>query len=213
MIKTGVQVDARLIRDGGYDVAVVATGSTWDMAGFTPVRPGRPGIPGLETHPRVLSVAEAALSLPAGAPGLGGNVLIVDETGAYLPLGVAEGLLRQGASVTVVSRRNTVGEIPRETWEFPLFMQRTKDQPLTLHANTLVERVDGRTVELRNLWGAPVSTDVFDAVVLSGLRYSRSSLAEELDGSGIETLVIGDARAPRRTQDAIYEGEKFARSV
>lgn len=204
--------DVSLIVEGAYDAAVVATGSTWDREGLTPVRPGRP-IEGLATHPRVVTLPEAIAVLREDPAALGPKVVIVDETGAYLPLGVAERILQSGAAVTVVSRRNVVGEIPRETWEFPLFMERTSKLPLTLHANTVVDRVEGCSVSLTNLWDTPVATEDFDAIVLSGIRFSNDGLVAELEAAGVEAHRVGDSKAPRRTADAIYEGEQLARTL
>jgi 2,4-dienoyl-CoA reductase-like NADH-dependent reductase (Old Yellow Enzyme family) len=211
-ILLGQRVEARSLAEAGYDAVVVATGSTWDREGLTPARPGR-SIPGLDTHPRVVTISEAIDSMRTNVTALGANVLVIDETGAYLPLGVAERLLQADVAVTVATRRNVVGEIPRETWEFPLFMERTKGLPLTLHANTIVDRVDGRAVSLVNLWDSPVDTHDFDCIVLSGIRFSNDALVGELQQAGIETHRIGDARAPRRTADAIYEGEHLARTL
>lgn len=211
-LNLGVEVSAGMLQQGNYDSVVVATGCRWDSTGLSPVRPGR-GIPGLESHPVVLTFPEAVKRLTVGSDTTVQRVLIVDETGAYLALGLSEWFLTNGAEVTIVSRRNVIGEVTRETWEYPLFMQRTKGLPLSMYANALVSQVEGNHVTIQNLWGSDLAAGDYDWIVLCGLRFSEDSLAEELRGLGVPVHVIGDARAPRRTADAIYEGEKLARSI
>lgn len=52
-----------------------------------------------------------------------------------------------------------------------------------------------------------------DHVVLAMLRTPVDDLYRELDEGPIEVHRIGDALAPRRPAEAIYEGEKLGRAL
>ena len=81
------------------DVFVVATGATWDESGASARRPERAAIPGLEGT-LVLGLGRALEPCLVGsARSLGEHVVILDETGSYAPLGLAEVLAGAGAHV------------------------------------------------------------------------------------------------------------------
>lgn len=85
---------------------------------------------------------------------------------------------------------------------------------MTFTAGTEVTEIDGDTVTLKDVYTQELSTlaDI-DAIVLVLGNTANDSLARELDGSGVEVHVVGDAHAPRRIFNAIWEGEQAARNL
>jgi len=214
-IRRGVEADADDVLALSPDAVVTATGASWDRAGLSPATPTRNGIPGLESHPLVLTFDEAVTRAGGDPLALGGRVVIVDETGAYAPLGLAEMLTERGVEVVIVSRRHMVGEIAKETWEMPLVMRRMADHPPEMLPYSVVDGIAGASVRVTPLWGGPVRTfDDTSAVVLSGLRHSERSLYDALvPHLGPDAHLIGDAVAPRRPADATYDGELVGRRI
>ena len=52
-----------------------------------------------------------------------------------------------------------------------------------------------------------------DTVVMAVGAVSVDDLAEQVKGDGIEVIVIGDAKQPRKINDAIFEGFQEALKV
>ena len=101
-MQLGAEADPMALN--GAEVVVCATGSRYDRTGFTPFRPEREGIPGAE-QTNVLALDEAAERALADPSSLGRRVVIIDETGFYLPLGLAEIVAGAGGDVEVISRQ------------------------------------------------------------------------------------------------------------
>ncbi len=207
----GQEADAEGILSRNPDAVVVAVGADWDESGRTPGRPERTAIPGLATSSSC--PLDTAIVRTVGDPSaLGRRVVIVDETGYHAPLGLAQMLAANGTEVHIVSRHYFVGHEVRESHELALLMQTLVHLPITMVPQTTVDRVEGPTVVLRRNWGAPTTElhDV-DTIVFSGIRHARRRLFDELNGRVGELHRIGDALAPRKPADAIYDGERLGR--
>ena len=213
-VRVGVSVGAADLGGGGFDEVVCATGSVWDRSGLSGGRADRAVIPGADA-PGVLDVATAvrrALDEPAA---LGGKVVILDDCGAYLPLGLAEILGSAGAEVEVVSRFAVIGQNLVETLELPWMLPRLAAAGVTLTPNHFIEEIRGRQVEVYTIWNRRTRiVDDVDTVVLAMLRNPRDELYHELAAAGgVPVHRIGDAVSPRTTSDATYEGEKLGREL
>ncbi len=66
---------------------------------------------------------------------------------------------------------------------------------------------DGATV-VNLLDGSERRVDC-DALVLATINVAETTLSDELAGSGLEVHAIGDCVAPRRANNATYEGRKL----
>jgi 2,4-dienoyl-CoA reductase-like NADH-dependent reductase (Old Yellow Enzyme family) len=195
------------------DAVVCATGSSWDSSGFSPLRLERDTMPGVEQD-NVLDVAAATERALESPRALGDKVLIVDETGDYLPLGLADLLSAAGVSVEVVSRHMLIGSELATTFDMTYLFPRLVEAGVRLSAQHFVERIDGTSVEVYGIWGGPPRTeDDVDTVVLAMMRTPNDGLFEEARERFDETHRIGDALAPRRTAVAVYEGEKLGREL
>ena len=212
-VRLGARADGELVAEERPDAVVCATGSTWDRTGFTSFRPERESIPGVE-HDHVLDVATAAERALADPRSLGDKVVILDDTGTYLPVGLAELLANAGADVELMSRHLILGEDLAQNLELGIVFPRPAAAGVRLRPQEFIERIDGHTVEAYSIWGAErrVLEDI-DHVVLAMLRTPVDDLYRELDEGPIEVHRIGDALAPRRPAEAIYEGEKLGRAL
>lgn len=214
-LKVPVETGHRATRDDiierGPDAVVVATGFTWDSTGFTTALPGRATMPGADWD-RVLTF-DAAVKRSLGDPtSLGRRVAIIDETGDYQPLALAEQLAGHGGEVIIFSRMLAVGALAFEAHELRLAMQRLVKQPVSFMPQTIVLEVGPERTVYRSLWGGEEQTLVpFDTVVLCMLRRARRDLYDEIVGHVPEAHLVGDALSPRRPADAMYDGEEVGR--
>ena len=213
-VRLGEAATAASLGGGRFDEIVCATGSTWDRGGFSGGRSDRAGIPGAE-RPGVLDVATAVRRALHDPTALGRKVIILDDCGAYLPLGLAEVLGGAGVDVEVVSRFAVIGQHLVETLELPWMLPRLADAGVTLTPNHFVEEIRGRQVEVYTTWNRRTRlVDDVDTVVLAMLRSPRDELYTELRANGNGSVHrIGDAVSPRTTSDATYEGQKLGREL
>jgi NADPH-dependent 2,4-dienoyl-CoA reductase/sulfur reductase-like enzyme len=210
-IRLGEEAGAAAVAREAPDVVLVATGATWDRDGIGAARP--------DVRPRV--DPELALDVDAGArraledpTSLGRHVVIVDESGEHLPLGLASLLAGAGVRVEVVTRHPFVGEYVVRALDGPHVHARLAAGDVDLLPGHLFDGFDGARVTLTEAWSKrPRTLDGVDAVVLSMLRTPDNALVAELAASGVDVRAIGDALAPRRTDEVIYEGEKAGRAL
>ena len=195
------------------DLLVCATGSRWSRSGYSPYRPDRDRIPGVDqTH--VLDLGTAITRAVSDPKCLGEHVLIVDETGEYQPLGLAECLANAGVDVEIMTPRPFLGAETQRTLDLPHVMPRLIAAGVTITAQHFVESIADRTVTVYGIWGgAPLLRTDVDCVVLAMTREADDELFERCVATGIDAIKIGDAVAPRGIEAIMYEAEKFARSV
>jgi len=195
------------------DILVIATGAEWTTRGYSPYRPERLAIPGHDL-PCVLDIATAIQIAQDDARALGGNVLIVDETGDYLPLGLAEHLANAGVTVEILTPRPFLGADVQRTLDLPHVMPRLKALGVRVTAQHFLEAIAADAVTVYDIWGgaAEVRRPV-DHVVMAMTRLPRDALALELAAAGRAHHVIGDVVAPRKLEAVIYEAERLARAL
>jgi hypothetical protein len=146
---------------------------------------------------------------------LGKRVIIVDETTAYLPLGLAEVLATKGgAEVEVITPHLFVGEDLLRTGDMAHLLPRLATAGVKLTAQHFVEQIAGNTVEVYNIWGGPQRTMTqVDTVVISMMRTPNDALFNKIRHSFKEVYPVGDMVAPRKPAAVIYEGEKLGREI
>jgi 2,4-dienoyl-CoA reductase-like NADH-dependent reductase (Old Yellow Enzyme family) len=204
----------------GPDVIVCATGSGYVKTGpFSAYRPERNHIPGAELA-TVHDVASATESVLADPDVLGPSVLIYDELGEYLSLGLAELLAGAGVQVEIVTPRQAVGEEVIRTLEWNWIAPRLLDNGVTLTAQHTIESIAQGSVMLSGMFGGPQLQREVDSVVVSLPRVPRDELyraiaesVEDLGEPGPRVHLVGDALAPRSLEAVIFEAETLARAV
>lgn len=209
---SGLDVDAAAALDA--DLVVCATGSSYARQGIPcAYRPEREAIPGCELE-CVLDLGTAVRRALAEPAALGSRVLIYDELGHYLPLGLAEVLTTAGATVEIVTPHNAVGEEAIKTQDWFWIAPRLLDAGVTLTTQRTIEAIEPGRLMLRNLFGGPQLERAVDTVVVSLPRLPRDELHGELerarDGA---VMLVGDALAPRSIEAVIYEAETTARGI
>ena len=213
-LRLGEAATAASLGGGRFDEIVCATGSVWDRSGLSGGRADRAGIPGADGA-GVLDVATAVRRALEDPAALGGKVIVLDDCGAYLPLGLAEVLGAAGVDVEVVSRFAVIGQHLVETLELPWMLPRLAEAGVMLTPNHFVEEIRGRQVEVYTTWNRRTRlVEDVDTVVLAMMRSPRDELYGELRASGdVPAHRIGDAVSPRTTSDATYEGYKLGREL
>jgi 2,4-dienoyl-CoA reductase-like NADH-dependent reductase (Old Yellow Enzyme family) len=213
-VRLDTDPDADALRALAPAALLVATGSFWDRSGYTQRRPERPGIRGVQ-QPNVLDIETAVLRASEDATALGAKVVIYDDAGEYMALGLADLLSAAGVTVELVTPRLYVGEDVAPTLQLPDIMPKLIAGGVTMTAQTFVDFVDGDSVGLVDGW-AQTSTRRIDrvgTVVLSLLRLPDDALYRQLAPQFHDIQRVGDALAPRSPAAVIYEGEEIGRAL
>ena len=188
-IRLGVHADAKLVATLEPDVVVVATGS----------EPGRPDVPGADAS-HVHSAHEAIASGVAGE-----TVAVVDSGEAdWKCLTTAEKLVADGHRVKVITPVTAGAELDPFS-RIPL-MRRLRRAGVELHESKTLTAIEPGRVSVRDGWTGESDWLDADAVVVAWYGIARDGLAGELGDAGFDVRLAGDALAPRRAIDAIWDG-------
>ena len=168
------------------DLVVVATGSE-------PPAPAGDG-------------AMSATEVLAGRPLPEGAAVVVDEEGHHKGMGVAEFLARQGREVTLVPVSGPVGAELASAFALPLALERLLEAGVRVVEGYSVAGMEPGRVMLRRAYDGAPRTLVAALVVHAARHRACSALVPALRAHGVDTIAVGDARAPRQVGDAIREG-------
>jgi 2,4-dienoyl-CoA reductase-like NADH-dependent reductase (Old Yellow Enzyme family) len=190
------------------DAVVVATGASWETTGFSVLRPDRPAIPGANGEHVISPIV--AIQSPERC---GAHVVIVDDHGTHLALGLAQLLSQQGRSVDFVTAHAQPGIHTGVlgTVDFPWVYPRLVEAGVRFSVEATVAKIDSGAVQLAHVYGGWTRTvgDV-DSVVLCMGRRPADDLYTALRVAGLAVERIGDCVAPREVDDAILEGARSA---
>ncbi|MFB4390414.1 MULTISPECIES: NAD(P)-binding protein [unclassified Pseudomonas] len=212
-LRLNTHADVDVLTSLKPDCVVLATGARFDIYAASPFRPDRESIPGCEQS-NVYDV-ESALRLALGAPEkLGKRILILDETGEYLPFGLAEMLATApGVNVEIVSPHNVVGGDVQRRLEYQVVVPRLIDLGVILTPQHNIQSINGCFVELLSNWGGKSRIEEVDSVVLSIARVPNDDLYHSLQGKIYSLHRIGDCLAPRALSAVMYEAEELGRTL
>jgi 2,4-dienoyl-CoA reductase-like NADH-dependent reductase (Old Yellow Enzyme family) len=202
-VRLGVEATSDTPEQLGAEVTVLATGASWDTSGFSILRPDRNGIPGA-TSDHVLSLIEA-ISKPEAC---GQRIVVLDDTGDYTALGIAELLAQLGRTVEIVTVFPLVGMrvMPTATADYAWIYPRLVQSGVTIRTQSFVESIEPGTVTVADAWTGGTQQIAADSVVLVMMRRSDDVLYRSLRERGSSAVRIGDCVAPREVDDATYEG-------
>jgi NADPH-dependent 2,4-dienoyl-CoA reductase/sulfur reductase-like enzyme len=197
-VKLGVSVTAEMVIGMNPDAVVVATGS----------EPGIPPIPGADKD-SVVTVWEVLNRERE----IGEKVLVIaGGEGHQPPVSIAEFLADQGKKVEVVSTLSVVGA-DIETNTFKFLYRRLLPKGVVLTPFTGVKEIRGGEVTLYNVYSKAERIVSVDTVVVATGSVPVNPLYPALKGKVKELHAVGDCIAPRKINNAIYEGYKLGRSI
>jgi 2,4-dienoyl-CoA reductase-like NADH-dependent reductase (Old Yellow Enzyme family) len=206
-VRLGTKATADLVNAESPDEVVIATGSRFLHTGYTVALGDRAGIEGLgETVDPIDAIADPDVC--------GDKVLIVDDKGDYLPLGLAHLLAETGRSVEVVSRHMFVGGEILITGDMPIIYSALGGLGVKLTPQTMVVGAGPGEVTLLNPWNGELMPRGVDSLILCMGKASVNDLYRELRlANSTPVHRIGDCVAPRHVDEAIYEGERAGRAI
>lgn len=194
----------------GPDAVIVATGSMPRMDGVQNSNPGEPIIG--HRLPHVLSSNDV---LAANRRWGGQQVTVLDDTGHYEALGIAEHLVADGASVTFVTPFKQLAFKVENALMVEPALERiaTASGSMEIHLRHRIVAVRDGQADLAPTHAGPWRTIAADAVVLVTPNQPLNAVQAALTGKVPRITSVGDALSPRNLQRAIHEGHLAARTL
>jgi pyruvate/2-oxoglutarate dehydrogenase complex dihydrolipoamide dehydrogenase (E3) component len=186
-VRTGVEATVETVLALEPDRVIVATGS----------HPVVPPVPGLEDP----LTAEQVLT---GMREPGRRVLVLG--GGLVGIELAEYLAKSGREVDVVEILDDVAR-DMEAVTRKMTLRRLAALPITVHTATELTRLDGDDAVVR-IGDAEQESALgrFDSVVVAVGQRSHDPLSKELEATGLDVTVVGDAAHPGQILDATRAG-------
>jgi len=203
-VRTGLAVDAALVRAERADAVIVATGAVPLLPPWVPADPPA-GAPPVADVTAVLS----------GAAAPHGRVVVVDEVGFHHAPSVAELLADRGCAVTVITSGMVVGQDLGMTLDLEHWCVRAAEKGIAEAVDLVAMGLEpGALSVLHHPTGALRSLPA-DWVVLAVPPAADGRLWAQLEaaGLGVPLARAGDCLAPRRAHAAVIEGERAAHEI
>jgi len=183
-VRLGVHADADAVAALAPDRVLVATGS----------------VPTPPDHAIAVDDWLRGAELPAG------DVLLVDEEGSRKAAGPAEALALEGRRVTLVPDGIApLQEIAENHAERPVF-ERLRAAGVMILSDVIVQSIEPGAVTVVGRYDGLERTLRAPVVLHAGRHAADDALCLALVERGIDARPIGDARSPRRWEDAIHDG-------
>ena len=183
-VRLGVHADADAVAALAPDRVLVATGS----------------VPTPPEHAIAVDDWLRGAELPAG------DVLLVDEEGSRKAAGPAEALALEGRRVTLVPDGIApLQEIAENHAERPVF-ERLRAAGVMILSDVIVQSIEPGAVTVVGRYDGLERTLRAPVVLHAGRHAADDALCLALVERGIDARPIGDARSPRRWEDAIHDG-------
>ena len=148
-----------------------------------------------------------------GTPIPDGNVLLVDEEGSRKGCGPAEALALAGRHVTLIPDGIApLQEIAENHAERPVF-KRLHEAGVMILSDVIVQSIAPGAVTIVGRYDGIERTLKAPVVLHAGRHIANDALCLELTERGIDARPVGDARSPRRWEDAIHDGYLTGASI
>lgn len=207
-IRRGVFADPDLVAGFGADLVVVATGAVPRTDGFSVATPRDP-LPGHDL-PHVFSSWQV-LGF-GGRADVGRRAVVLDDTGTFEAISVAEQLLAQGCAVTLVTRFDRMGaNVPYPPATVLATQERLMSGDFDLVVSSIPLRITADEVEIGSPHADRSRRLPADTVVHVTVPEPQRELADALTDMGITVHVIGDAAGGHGIQKAIREATELRR--
>ena len=142
-----------------------------------------------------------------------GDVLLVDEEGSRKSSGPAEALALGGRNVIMIPDAiDPLSEIMENHAERPVF-DRLREAGVTILSDVIVQDIGPGSVTIVGRYDGVERTLKAPVVLHAGRHTADDALCVELVERGIDARPVGDARSPRRWEDAIHDGYLAAAAV
>jgi len=187
------------------DEVIVATGSIPRLDGIQIENPGEP-IEGI-LLPHVLFSGDLFMN---SQKDLGSSAVVIDDVGHYEAIATVEHLLKEGLSVTLVTRLASMAPLLETALTVRPALGRIGMRDFHFHPRTRVTRIERGTVTIAPTY-LPVNTNSSiqvsaDSVIFISHNLPMRDLYNELRSKGISSHIVGDANSPRFLAYAIREG-------
>jgi hypothetical protein len=213
-IRLNTEATARGLRAEGFETVIVAAGARGLRHGWTPLRPQRwnhAPMPGTE-QPHVFSYIDYLRAEPA----LGPNVIVADALGGRQGAVVAEVLASKGHSVEFVTQLGQGSPDLAASRDWGKAYGSLRRLGVVFTTDHDLEGIGEHSVRFLDVFTKdPKEIAKVDALVLVNGAAAQNRLVHELRSArqDVEVHLIGDALAPRRINDAIFEAELVARKI
>ena len=207
------ELSAEQILEFGFEHVALATGAFWRSDGVS------------RYHVKPMTLTS---DLPVYTPDdlmagqqLSGHVVLFDDDHYYMGGVLAELLVSQGATVTLVTPSAYVSEWTNNTLEQATIHQRLSQLKVDIKLNQAVSKVNQDSVELACTYTDARQEVQADALVLVTSQIANDAVWLELKEKssqwaehGIKSVQpIGDANAPAPIAWATYAGHRYAREL
>lgn len=187
------------------DVLVIATGSVARMDAIQLSNPTEPIIGFEQRH--VLSTEDL---FGGGQRDFGAAAVVIDDVGHYEAIAACEYLVSMGVAVTYVSRLPAFGmQLEPAAMPEPA-LQRLRRGDFSMQLRMRVVSIEKDSVTLSPLGpsaqNVPLTHVSANTVVVVTHNRSNRVLYDDLEGSGIAMMLVGDAQSPRYLNAAMREG-------
>ncbi|SEG39481.1 FAD-dependent oxidoreductase [Bosea lathyri] len=202
-IRLETRVDGATLAGGGFDAAVIATGSVPRRDGYTSLRPQAAGIEGARSA-RVFTAWEAFRTPDA----FSGPVIVIEDDPHLAGTAAAEKLAELGHRVTIVTPHMHAGaDLP--VHHAPALYRRLAALGIAVIPATFVTAIEPDGLVCEDRFNGSARRIAHDGpIVLAMGGRADDTLARDLEGSGLEIFLVGDALAPRQVDVAILDGER-----
>lgn len=182
-----------------FDHVFLATGSRPLRTGFSTARPDVLAIPGHEL-PHVVTPWEVFEATDS----IGQRVLVLEDEPQGQATTAAELLAERGRDVTIATRSMSVGLWAGANQEF--LYKRLRGAGVEVRPHTWVGAIRTGSVEAYDVFvGTPVELGELDTVVLATGSAVDDELYRQMRGDD-RVVRLGDCLAPRRLDNAIWDG-------
>jgi 2,4-dienoyl-CoA reductase-like NADH-dependent reductase (Old Yellow Enzyme family) len=207
-VRTGSYVEAPDILAETPDVVIVATGAMARMNGQQIADPARV-LTGFDL-PHVLSSVDLMTRPPALS---GTSCLILDDTGHYEAIAVADFLSERGLAVNYVTRLPSMAPALKPLGRVDPALRRLNQRTFRLFARHYLTAIRPGECTVRLLQSDKTEVVPADLVVLVTPDEPLRELYQPLQGVVQQLSIVGDANMPRELQAAVREGHLAARAI
>ena len=207
-VRLNTLMEADEIKRFDADVTVFATGSYPADTGFQKAIPHMEKLPGIE-----IGGVYSAEDVMARRARVGKSVLLLDEGGNWKGCGTAWKLAEEGHAVTLVTPDPLVGkELQRTAADYPL-RKRLAELGGDFILESAITSWNREGAEVFNFLNGKKQFVQANSLVFATPNIAEDSLFNELHGSGLNIINIGDSAGPRQAPFVIYEGRKTGLSI